>query len=110
MDREPLTESQLGRAREILRELAHAQLGGAPCERPDCSACAKLSGGTVEVAVATIDAHVPSPSPAVPGLAATSYTPRFIPELAFAPEDAQVLSKVVDGIHEDARLWRLKLE
>jgi len=111
-DRQPLTESQGGHLKKVLGELVQAHLGGAPCDRPDCTACAKLSGGTTSVAI------LAPPAPAAPapeqesivGLLGISYIPQFIPELAFSPDDAQVLAKVHDGVHEDAQLWRLNLE
>lgn len=110
MNRQALADGQVRRVEAILLELARAQLGGAPCDRPDCSACSKLAGGTTAVSVPASAAEALPPAVAARELTGTSYTPRFIPEIVFAPEDAQVLAKVHDGIHEDAGLWRLNLE
>ena len=111
-NRQPLTEKQADQLTKILGELVHAHLGGAPCDRPDCTACAKLAGGTTAVVMPTPEtaAARPPSAQAIVGLPGISYAPQFIPELAFSPDDGQVLAKVHDGVHEDAHLWRLNLE
>lgn len=103
-----LTGRQAAYLREVLDRLAHAHLGEAPCDRNDCAACGKLSAGTTDVAVA----HRPPAVAIAPPIEVppVTYEPQLIPELRFAPEDAHVLAAVQDGVHEDARLWRLNLD
>ena len=93
---------------KLLDTLAHAHLGGVPCTRTDCSACAKLAAGDAGVVV--MPSPTPSPETTIPDLPPVPYTPQLIPELVFAPGDANVLARVQDGIHEEARLWWLNLQ
>ncbi|MBI4417083.1 MAG: DEAD/DEAH box helicase family protein, partial [Euryarchaeota archaeon] len=108
MNRQPLRERQTAYLEKVLHQLLNAQLGGAPCERNDCSACAKLSSGALTVSLPAAQPEVVTPTPAPEPFVA--YAPQVIPELRFSTDDAQVLAKVHDGIHEDARLWWLNLE
>ena len=87
--------------------MADAHLGGVPCDRNDCPACAKLAAGTMAVAVAPEPPHPIAPAAEVPAI---GYEPQVIPELRFAPEDAKVLARAAGGAHEEARLWRLNYE
>ena len=96
------------RLKAVLTALADAYLGGMPCDRIDCAACAKLAAGETKVSLAALPAA--PPTPVAPGSPPTRYAAQLIPELAFAPEDAKVLATAQDGVHEDARLWRLNLE
>jgi len=111
-NQQPLAEEQAHHQKKVLGELVQAHLGGAPCERPDCTACAKLAGGTTTVVILAPEAAATPPptQEQVRGIPGVSYAPQFIPELAFSPEDAQVLANVHDGVHEEAHLWRLNLD
>jgi len=109
MDRQPVAAVDAARLGNVLRVLATAHLGGAPCDRADCSACAKLTAGTATVAAVASAPAVAEPAALQPTFA-VAYKPERIPELAFSEADGRVLGKVHDGIHEEARLWRLNLE
>ena len=108
MNRQPWTEDDTTRLETVLRALSDAHFGGIPCDRIDCAACAKLAVGTTTVSVPP-PPPVTAAAPAIPG-PTLHYVPQLIPELSFAAEDGQVLGKALDGVHEEARLWRLNLE
>ncbi len=106
---QPVAGVDAARLANVLKVLSAAHLGGAPCDRVDCSACAKLAAGTSTVAAVAV-APEPAKPVALEPTFAVSYTPQRIPELTFSEADGQVLAKVHDGVHEEARLWRLNLE
>ncbi|HEV8595479.1 MAG TPA: SNF2-related protein, partial [Thermoplasmata archaeon] len=107
MNRQPVPPADSARLASVLVQLHDANLGGVPCDRVDCAACAKLSAGVAAVAAQAPDA---APSPILPHLPPVDVVPRLIPELRFSPDDAKVLATVQDGVHEEARLWRLNLD
>ncbi|MEK6851582.1 MAG: DEAD/DEAH box helicase, partial [Candidatus Thermoplasmatota archaeon] len=110
MNRQPLAAVDAAQLQNVLRVLTNAHLGGAPCDRADCSACAKLAAGTATVVAAAPTPAAPAPPDVRPSAFVVSYEPRLIPELTFSPDDGRVLAKVHDAVHEEARLWRLNLE
>ncbi len=106
MAMDPLAGADSERLRDLLTRLHDAHLGAVPCDRADCPACAKLEAGATALAAAPAAAAPPVP----PERAHAPYAPQLIPELAMSPEDGKVLASVQDGVHEEARLWRLNLE
>ena len=101
------TNPETERLASVLKALVDAHLGGVACDRVDCSACAKLAGGETTASSRTSPAVAPPKPATTPPIA---YEPKLIPELSFAPGDAAVLAAVQDGVHEEARLWRLNLD
>jgi len=110
LNRQSLSAEDEGRLRTTLTKLIDGHFGGVPCDRVDCSACAKLAAGATGVAVGPAPPPVTGGPPPAPQGPALRYTPQLIPELEFSPDDAGVLAKIVDGVHEDVRLWRLNYE
>ena len=113
---EPLDAKSAERVESLLSSLVGAGLAEAECDRGDCEACGRLA--VLEPETAPEAAVVEAPPPEVPpeaaptgpspeALATFAYTPSVIPDLTFSPRNAEVLSKIQDGIVEDAADWTL---
>ena len=109
MDRRTVTPEDATRTAEVLGRLAATHLGGTPCDRTDCLACAKLAAGETAIAARSAEPLTRPEAPAAAG-GDLRYPPQLIPELTFAAEDARVLAAMRDGVHEEARLWRLNYD
>ncbi len=107
MNRHTALAADSERLGRVLKQLHDANLGGVPCDRVDCTACSKLVAGVATVALPPMTSAAPTVGPAPPSV---TIEPQRIPELRFSAGDAKVLATVQDGIHEEARLWRLNLD
>lgn len=107
MNRHTALAADSERLGRVLKQLHDANLGGVPCDRVDCTACSKLVAGVATVALPPMPSAAPTVGPAPPSV---TIEPQRIPELRFSADDAKVLATVQDGIHEEARLWRLNLD
>ncbi len=109
INRQAPTPEEATHLSRVIQILVDAHLGGVPCDRVDCVACAKLAAGETKVAFSAAGV-APAPLPVVESAALATYAAQVIPELTFSGEDAKVLASVQDGFPEDARIWRLNLE
>ena len=115
---EPLDASLESRVEALLGSLVASNLGETECDRGDCEACGRLailgteSPDTASPAQGPADGPptAPPPDPGPEVLARFAYTSDRILGLSFSPHNAEVLSKVQDGIVEDAADWVLHYE
>jgi SNF2 family DNA or RNA helicase len=112
---ETLDETAAGRVEALLASLIGAGLGEAECDRGDCEACGRLVVLEPESAPEPEAQEAPPPEAAAPSspgpspeaLALFAYSPVIVPDLTFSPRNAEVLSKIQDGVVEDAAEWVL---
>ncbi len=113
---ERLDEATAGRVEALLASLLGAGLAESECDRGDCEACGRLAVLEPEAAGRPAPVEVPPPEaapaaaplgPTPEALATFAYTPSIVPDLTFSPRNAEVLSRVQDGVVEDAADWVL---